>query len=507
MQSFFAALPILIVLGVMILLHWSGPRAGLAGWLSGIIIAALAFGLTPEVFWISQLKGLFLSLTPIMLVWPALFLYKLVDQIGGIRAVALALEGLIPDRGLLLVVLAWAFSGMLEGLAGFGLPIAIVAPLLIGLEVEPLVAITAVAIGHCWAVTFGGMGAIFQTLVAVVKLDGLVIAPLSALLLGIACLGCGLSTALILKQGRLWPKILLLALVIGSTQYGMAVVGLSAPAAFTAGLGGVLASILICKVRGVSGQVSPAPEAPARPALAGALLSYGAVVILLILFNLLQPLNQVLKQITWQAGFPTTITLSGFTTPTTTQVFRYLLNPGPALLLVALSCCWLFPRVININPDTGGWRKAWRATLQAAVPATIGVELMICLASLMEYSGMTRLLAETMAYGMGVFFPIVSPLVGILGAFATGSNNNSNVLFAPLQQNVALLLKINPLLLIATQTTGGALGSMISPAKIIIGASTVNLKGHSGDILKRTLPYAIALGLGVGLIAFVIARF
>jgi lactate permease len=107
---------------------------------------------------------------------------------------------------------------------------------------------------------------------------------------------------------------------------------------------------------------------------------------------------------------------------------------------------------------------------------------------------------------MGAGFPLVSPLVGILGAFATGSNNNSNVLFAPLQKSIAALLAIDPRLLLAAQTAGGALGSMIAPAKIAVGCSTVGLKGCEGDVLRRTLFYGLGIGLLLGGLALVFAR-
>ena len=92
-------------------------------------------------------------------------------------------------------------------------------------------------------------------------------------------------------------------------------------------------------------------------------------------------------------------------------------------------------------------------------------------------------------------FPLFSPLI-VLGA--TGSNNNSNVLFAGLQEHIAVLLSIAPGLLVAAQTTGGALGSMIAPAKIIVGCSTVGLRGQDGDVLRITLPYGLAIGALIG---------
>ncbi|MCP4141750.1 MAG: L-lactate permease [Chloroflexi bacterium] len=78
-------------------------------------------------------------------------------------------------------------------------------------------------------------------------------------------------------------------------------------------------------------------------------------------------------------------------------------------------------------------------------------------------------------------FPIISPFIGILGAFATGSNNNSNELFASLQESIAVFLKLSPTVMIAAQTASGSLGSMIAPAKIFVGSSTVGLPGRDDD--------------------------
>ena len=65
---------------------------------------------------------LLLSLYVLAVLWPALLLYHIVDRAKGIDSIAAGLAGTVGDRGLLLVLVAWAFSGLLEGLAGFGLP-------------------------------------------------------------------------------------------------------------------------------------------------------------------------------------------------------------------------------------------------------------------------------------------------------------------------------------------------------------------------------------------------
>ena len=147
MRYFLAMLPILIVLALMIRLRWGAHKAGAAGWGAGMVLAAVWFGLTPQVFWVSQAKGLLLSLFVLAVMWPALFLYHWVDRNGGIADVAHLLEEAIPNRGMCLILLAWSLSGLLEGLAGFGLPIAVVAPMLTALGVRPLSAVAAVAVG------------------------------------------------------------------------------------------------------------------------------------------------------------------------------------------------------------------------------------------------------------------------------------------------------------------------------------------------------------------------
>lgn len=509
-----AALPVLVLLGLMVGLRWSAQRAGPASWLSGVAIAWLAFGLTPDVLWVSQLRGLLLALFVLAVMWPALLLYNIIDRTGGIRALAQGLQRVIGDHGLLVLVLAWAFSGLLEGLAGFGLPVAVVSPMLVVLGVDPIMAVAAVAAGHAWSVTFGDMGVIFQTLTAVTQMDPAALAPAAAGMLGAACLACGLAAAFILKQLRLWPVVLGLAVLMSAVQYGFAVGGLAPLAALFAGLAGVGGAVLYSRLRPAQSgapqkqpasaeNTAPPASEPAglfSPALVGTLAAYGGLALLMTIIAWPGPLRAALLPTVWQMSFPEVITSSGFITaagPGT--AFRPFTHPGTAILLAALLSFALFRRFKLCQPaDLGG---AARATWRSAAPASVGIIATVGLSALMEHSGMTQLLAQGMASLMGAAFPLVSPLVGILGAFATGSNNNSNVLFAPLQKSAANLLEIDPRLLLATQTAGGALGSMLAPAKITVGCSTVGLKGREGDVLRRTLLPGLLIGLLLGAIA------
>ncbi len=501
---FLAALPILSVLILMILLHWTGQRAGFAGWLVGLAVGALAFGLTPQVLLISQLKGLYLSFVVLFVLWPALLLYNLVNQAGGIRAVSNSLARALPARGLLLLALAWAFSGMLEGLAGFGIPVAIVAPMLVGLGIEPVAAVAAVAVGHSWSVTFGDMGVILSTLAALVKLDASEVIPLAALLLGFATIACGLGAALLLKQGKHWKLIVGVGVFISLVQYGLAVIGLAPLSAFGAGLAGVLLILLLGRGRAEAPLTGALPLPLERSQLRGAFASYGGVSLLMGALYLIRPLQASASQAALALRYSGVVTAGGFTTPESVQVFRPLLHPGSIILLAAAISVFGLRRMCVLQP--GGAQAALRATVRSGLPTSVGIVAMVGLSALMDHTGMTLLLAQALSGMMGRAYPLVSPLVGMLGAFATGSNNNSNVLFATLQQNAALILGIDQRLLIAAQTTGGSLGSMIAPAKILVGCSTVGLVKREGEALRLTLPYGIAIGLGAGLLALVLAN-
>ncbi len=502
-QTFLAALPIMVLLGLMIGPRWSAQKAGPASWLAGVAVAILVFGLTPGVFWVSQGRGILLSLFVLAVLWPALLLYNIVDRGGGIQAIARGLEQATGDRGLLLILLAWAFSALLEGLAGFGLPIAIVSPMLVALGVEPVIAVAAVAVGHAWSVTFGDMGVIFQTLSGVVKLEQAVLAPAAALTLGGACLACGFGAARILGQGRQWPRVLALSLLMAVVQYGLAVAGLTPLAALGAGFAGLAGGILISR----PGTLRIFPQAIPKPApqLLGALASYGGLALLMTVIAWPGPFRALISPVVWQPVFPEVATLTGTITPAGPgQAFRPFIHPGMSILLVALLSYPFYRRACLCAP--GDLIAAARATWKSAAPSSLGIIATVGLSTLMEHTGMTQLLAQQLAGLMGAAFPLVSPLVGMLGAFATGSNNNSNILFAPLQNSIAALLSLDPRVLLATQTAGGALGSMIAPAKLTVGCSTVGLKSREGDVLRRTLGYGLGIGLLIGALALFFTR-
>lgn len=135
--------------------------------------------------------------------------------------------------------------------------------------------------------------------------------------------------------------------------------------------------------------------------------------------------------------------------------------------------------------------------------SSIATTSMVLMAFIMVESGMTYTLAKGVATVLGVVYPVFAPLVGVLGAFMTGSNTNSNVMFGALQTQIAQILGVSSLIMAAAQTAGGSIGSMLAPAKVIVGTSTVGLTGREGEVIGKTLKYCVLLAVLLGIIAWI----
>src|SRR5512137_2014430 len=117
----------------MVGLRWSGTRAGLAGWLVAVAVAVLAFGAGAQTIGWSQVDAVFTSATVLCIIWAALALSNVVSEAGALGVVSTAVARLTADRTMQLLILAWVFASFIQGVTGFGVPAAVVAPLLISL--------------------------------------------------------------------------------------------------------------------------------------------------------------------------------------------------------------------------------------------------------------------------------------------------------------------------------------------------------------------------------------
>jgi lactate permease len=196
---------------------------------------------------------------------------------------------------------------------------------------------------------------------------------------------------------------------------------------------------------------------------------------------------------------PELVTRLGYTTPAAGTKPISLLNHAGAVLFYAAILAFLVYTAAGRYPK-GSVGKIVKGTVKRVVNPSVSIILMVCMAVIMENTGMTNALARGLADFGGRFFPLVAPWIGALGAFMTGSNTNSNVVFSLLQVRTAQILGLTVATILAGQTAGAGLASVAAPAKIVVGTSTADLSGREGEVMRKMLPYTIILVVLISLL-------
>jgi lactate permease len=494
--------PVLAVLVLMLRFRWGGAQAGAVGWGIALAVGALRFGAGPSVLGYAQVKGLLLTLFVIYIIWGALLFYRVTDEAGAVKAIGDGLPRLTPDRGMQALLLGWVFSTFLQGVGGFGVPVAVTAPLLVGLGFPSLAAVVIPSIGHPWAVTFGSLGSSFFALMAATGRSGEALAPWSAALLGLACFGCGAGTLWAAGGKQTLRSGLGALFVIGMgmtvTQYLVVTSGLWSIGAMAAGLVGLIIGVVWARWRVRDSDAihqrgdGPAGEGDSHStiSLGWALAPYAILIAIVLVAQLAPPVRDILRRVVLRVEFPRLVTARGWAIPAeegrTIEVFGH---PGALLVYASLVTYAMFAWRGAYAP--GALRRVGGGVVSRATRSSLGTAAMVGMAVTMEHAGMTHLLADGIARVAGSAFPLAAPFVGALGAFMTGSNTNSNVIFGDLQQSVAGLIGVSPLVLLAAQTAGGAIGSAFAPAKVIVGCSTVD--AEEGAALQAVMRYGLAI--------------
>ena len=161
-------------------------------WLATQLIAAFFFGATPEILQYTYIKAFFLSMDVLLIIWGAMFLYQVTKRAGTIQIIGKFLSELTENKAFVGIFLGWLFPSFLQGMGGFGVPVAVSAPLLVSAGFSPTLSVLITSIGHGWGVTFGSMGSSFRTMMAVTGHSAEYLAPYATILLGAASLLCGL---------------------------------------------------------------------------------------------------------------------------------------------------------------------------------------------------------------------------------------------------------------------------------------------------------------------------
>jgi lactate permease len=571
LSALIASLPPLLLAVLLAGIRVAPWRSAIAAAAAAFVLAWLVWGMPFSLTIAAATHGMAFGLWPISwIVVSAVFFYNLSVESGDFDVIRRSLSRLTGDRRIQLLLVAFCFGALIEGIAGFGAPVAITASMLAGLGFEPIMAAGLALIANTAPVAFGSLG------IPVTTLGGL-LAPM----LGYdtqtttralsAMVGRQLPIFSLIIPGYLvvlyagwrrlievWPAVLTAGGTFALGQFTVSnFVGPELTDALSA-LISLMSVALLLRVwhpahEFTEGARPAAATATARDAgsrVFRAYATYGILIVIVLigqignfagLSNLKPPTNVTALLKCGQGGNRLCpdpwLGASAIADP---QGFRFpvwefswpgafrMQDGKPAALVQreqpVVAASSPYPLTYRLDFLAAAGTLVFVAALVASVPMmmygmtpgvlattlvktvrqlrlpVVTIAFILSIATVMNYSGMTSSMALALAR-TGVLFPFFSAWLGMIGVFLTGSDTSSNTLFGPLQATTAKLSGLDPVLMGATNSSGGVMGKMISPQNLSVGAAGVGAVGREGEIFAKVFMHSLVLTALIGLLA------
>ena len=223
---------------------------------------------------------------------------------------------------------------------------------------------------------------------------------------------------------------------------------------------------------------------------------------LTLIVLLVKPINEFLGQFSIGLAFPETQTGYGYVNAAS-ECFSPLTPFTHASMFLFISSIvgLLYYKKHGWIKD-GGVKRVFVKSVAMTMPSGIAVIGLVIMSRLMSGTGQTVVLANGIANVLGKAYVILAPFVGLLGTFMTGSNMSSNILFGDFQMTTANLLNVDAATVLGAQSAGGAIGSAISPSKIILGTTTAGILGSEGEVMKKLIGITVPAAIVIGVLVF-----
>jgi lactate permease len=508
-----AVLPIAVVLLLLGVFRKPSWMAALAGLAATVTVALFAYQMPVAQVAAAVTLGASFGIFPISwIVFWAIVLYRITVATGKFTIIQDSVAGLTQDRRLQALLVAFAFGAFIEGAAGFGAPVAVAASMLIGLGFPPFYAASICLLANTAPVAFGSIGIPIITLAGTTGLPlqelsgavGRICAPVSLIipsyLLAVVAGWRGFRGA--------WPAALVCGFLFAGTQY--AVSNFHGPylTDIASSLAAIVGLVILLKLWKPSDHfelpdTQPA-AAPQRHPFGQVALAWAPYLLVVLLVGLWgsQPFKSWLEQANLLLPWPALHNLVVRQPPVTAAPAPYpalfkldlLAASGTAMMAATLLSALLLR--VSANQLAGALAGAAR---QLAL-STLTIASVLGLAFLMNYSGATATLGLAFA-ATGSAFPFFSALLGWLGVFVTGSDTSANALFGNLQVVTANRLGLDPVLMAASNSSGGVMGKMISLQSIAVAAAATGMPASDeARMFRFTLRHSILLAAVLGLI-------
>ncbi|MBV7433751.1 L-lactate permease [Cardiobacteriaceae bacterium TAE3-ERU3] len=511
-----AAVPIVLFLLGLTVMKMKGINAALMTLVVTLALSFVPFHIPADAAIAAVVQGVVQGMWPIgYIIIMAVWLYKLTVNSGKFEVIKASLAMVSADQRVQLLLIAFCFGAFLEGAAGFGVPIAICSVMLAALGFHPLKAAMLCLIANAASGAFGAIGipvAIIDTfhLEGVTAMDvsrttnttlPFITASLPFLMVWILDGFKGIK--------EIFPALLVTSGVFTISQ--MAVVQFMGPE-----LADILPPLLsLIALAALSTQWQPAnifrvapqseEEKQHEAYTFKEILSAWAPFYMLSAFVIIWSLPAFKAM--FAPGAPLSFTNLGWTLAQHDEsriaINLGLLNStGTAILLAVIATILISGKNLGISQALSDLKK----TVKELWISIATISCILAIAKLETYTGMTNALGEAVSV-TGSVFPLLSPVLGWIGVFMTGSVVNNNTLFAPIQSIVAHNLAIDPSLLVQANTTGGTMAKLVSPQSIAIATAAVGQSGQESSLLKMTLKYSVGLLVFVCIWTFILATF
>lgn len=511
LSALLAALPVLFFLVGLTLLKLNGLSAAVLTLLLAIAVAAVGFHMPLGMVLGSALLGIVNGLWPIgYIVLMAVWLYKLAVESGKFEVIQDSIAVISNDQRIQVILIAFCFGAFLEGAAGFGVPIAICAALLVQLGFEPIKAAMLCLIANAAAGAYGAIG--IPTLVGALQ-GGVPLSELSLMLIAIVQLSTLFIPTLLIAvldgwRGvrETWPVLLLIGVLFSVLQtltlywLGPELADIIAPLVC---MGGLALFMQFWQPRHIYREPGAQAMSSKRWSLLEVIRAWSPFYILtatILTWSL--PAFKAL----FSAEGPLAASVLSWSIPGLHQAVRELppivqapremaavwnvgliSAPGTAILIAVLLTT-LFSKRLSL---TSMGRQLGKTVGELWRPLSM-ISLVMGVAYIANYSGGSSTIGLGLAQ-TGQVFPLIAPVIGWLGVFITGSVVNNNTLFAHLQAVTATQIGTSPALLVAANTSGGVMAKLISPQSIAIASAAVGKVGAESAIMRTTLGYSLAL--------------
>ncbi len=521
-----AFLPIIVLIVLMIKFHWGATEAAPVGLLITIISALTVYKANVTGIAVESAKGIWSALVILLIIWTAILMYQVGEEAHAFVVIKEGMSKLLPNELMLVLAMGWIFESFLQGITGFGVPVAVGAPLLIGIGVSPMYAIIIPLLGQAWGNTFGTLGAAWDSLAVSA---GMVVgseqyykaAFWAALFLLVWDFITGIVICWMYGKGKAvkkgLPAVLVMTIIGGGGELLLSQINTT--------LANFIPAVLCLVVLMLMGRMkmyrdewkvedskimvrkestSEQVELPKDMTLVQAFIPYVLLSLMTIIVLTVTPINEFLGQFQISISVPETMTGYGFENSANNAFSPLAPFTHASMFLFLSAIIGLLYYKKHGWIKTGGTKNIFARSITMTMPSGMAVIGLVIMSKIMSGTGQTIVLSQGIANVLGNKYLILAPFIGLLGTFMTGSNMSSNILFGDFQMTTSSLLHVNAPAVMGAQTAGGAIGAAVSPSKIILGTTTAKCLGKEGEVLKTMLMLTIPATIAIGVFLFLV---